>query len=414
MEALEASRRIYELLASAANDNAPRIRAWTGEEWGDPEATSTVVLRHPGALGALLLSASDLTAGEAYVFDDVDLEGDIIDTMRFGADVQDAGWLTKLRVARLARRLPRPYRRHEAERPRFGGRLHSIGRDRKAVSHHYDTGNEFFQLFLDPLMVYSCAHFLDPGEALEDAQRRKLDMICRKLELRPGDTFLDVGCGWGALVNHAAANYGVEATGVTLSAEQADEARKRAAAAGMTERVTIVEDDYRNLEGRFDAIASVGMVEHVGPGHLSEYFRHLRAILAPGGQLLNHGIVTRARKRARGTSFVRTYVFPDGELHKVEDAIGAAEDAGFELRDVEALRQSYALTLTRWVANLEANAEAARALVGERTYRIWRLYMAGSVVAFERANIAVDQLLLADPARPWTFGRSRLLAADDP
>ncbi len=413
MEALEASRRIYQLLSSTATGIAPRMRTWTGEEWGDEAATSTLVLQHPGALGALLLSSSDLTAGEAYVFDDIDLEGDIIDTMRFGADLQDAGWLTKLAVARLARRLPRRYRRLEAKRPHFGGRLHSIRRDRRAISHHYDTGNDFFQLFLDPLMVYSCAHFLDPDEPLEDAQRRKLDMICRKLELQPGDAFLDVGCGWGALVIHAAANYGVEATGVTLSAEQADEARKRAAAAGVTERVTILEDDYRNVDGRFDAIASVGMVEHVGLGHLAEYFRHLRSILAPGGQLLNHGIVTRARKRARGTSFVRTYVFPDGELHKVEDAIEAAEDAGFELRDLDALRQSYALTLSRWVANLEANAEAARALAGDRTYRIWRLYMAGSVVAFERADIAVDQLLLADPARPWTYGRSRLLAADD-
>jgi cyclopropane-fatty-acyl-phospholipid synthase len=413
MEALEASRRIYDLLSSAATGVAPRVRAWNGEEWGDEAAMSTLVLQHPGALAALLLPPNDLTAGEAYVFDDIDLEGDIVDTMRFGADLQDAGLLTKLRVARLARQLPRRYRRSEAARPRFGGRLHSIGRDRRAIRHHYDTGNDFFALFLDPLMVYSCAHFLDPHEPLEDAQRRKLDMICRKLELRPGDTLLDVGCGWGALVTHAAANYGVEATGVTLSGEQADEARKRAAAAGMTERVTIIEDDYRNLDSRFDAIASVGMVEHVGLGHLPEYFRHLRSLLAAGGQLLNHGIVTRARKRARGTSFVRTYVFPDGELHKVEDAIESAEDAGFELRDVDALRQSYALTLTRWVANLEANAEAARALAGDRTYRIWRLYMAGSVVAFERANIAVDQLLLADPARPWTFGRSRLLAADD-
>ncbi len=413
MEALETSRRIYDLLSSTATGAVPRIRAWTGEEWGDEAATSTVVLQHPGALAALLLPASDLTAGEAYVFDDIDLEGNIIDTMRFGADLQEAGLLTKLRVARLARRLPRRHRRLQTPRPRFGGRLHSLGRDRKAIRHHYDTGNRFFKMFLDPLMVYSCAHFLDPDEPLEDAQRRKLDMICRKLQLRPGDSFLDVGCGWGALVIHAATHYGVEATGVTLSAEQADDARKRAAAAGITERVTILEDDYRNLEGRFDAIASVGMVEHVGLNHLPEYFRHLRSILAPGGQLLNHGIVTRARKRARGTSFVRTYVFPDGELSKVEDAIEAAEDAGFELRDVEALRQSYALTLTRWVANLEANAEAARALAGERTYRIWRLYMAGSVVAFERASIGVDQLLLADPARPWTFGRRRLLAPDD-
>lgn len=413
MEALDASRRIYELLAATSNGPAPRVRAWSGETWGPEGADSTLVLRHPGAFGALLLPPNDLTAGEAYVFDDVDIEGDIVTTMRFGADLVDAGTMRRLRVARLAASLPRDRRRHQTERPRFSGRLHSIRRDRAAVSHHYDTSNEFFSLFLDPQMVYSCAHFLDPSEPLEKAQRRKLDMICRKLELRPGDRFLDVGCGWGALVLHAATHYGVEATGVTVSEEQADEVAKRAAEAGVTERVRVIRDDYRNISGRYEAVASVGMVEHVGLSKLPGYFRHLRSLLVPGGQLLNHGIVTRDRRPARGTSFVRTYVFPDGQLHKVEDAVAAAEDAGFELRDLEALRQSYALTLTRWVANLEANADAARALVGDRTYRIWRLYMAGSAVAFERAAIAVDQLLLSDPNRPWSFGRRQLLAADD-
>ncbi len=413
MEALEASRRIYDLLAAESGQPPPRVRTWSGDTWGPADASSTLVLRHPGAFGALLLPPTDLVAGEAYVFDDIDIEGDIVALMRFGAGLIDTGALTRLRVVRLAAHLPKERRRHETERPRFTGRLHTIRRDRAAVTHHYDTGNDFFSLFLDPLLVYSCAHFLDPSEPLEMAQRRKLDLICRKLELRPGGRLLDVGCGWGALVVHAAVNHGVEATGVTLSGEQADEAAKRAAEAGVTDRVRIVHDDYRNLSGQFEAIASVGMVEHVGLTKLPGYFRHLRSLLAPGGQLLNHGIVTRDRRPARGTSFVRTYVFPDGQLHKVEDAIAAAEDAGFELRDIEALRQSYALTLERWVANLEANAHAARALVGDRIYRIWRLYMAGSAVAFERATIAVDQLLLADPARPWSFGRHRLLAADD-
>lgn len=389
------------------------MRAWTGETWGPDDAPATVVLRHPGAFGALLLPPTDLTAGEAYIYDDVDVEGDMIAALRFGAALVDAGALRHLRVAQLAALLPRERRRHQSKRARMRGRLHSIRRDRAAVTHHYDTGNDFFSLFLDPLMVYSCAHFLDPSEPLETAQRRKLDLICRKLELGPGDRLLDVGCGWGALVVHAASRYGVEATGVTLSGEQADVAAKRAAESGVADRVRILHDDYRNLAGSFEAIASVGMVEHVGLEKLSQYFRHLRSLLAPGGQLLNHGIVTRSRRPARGTSFIRTYVFPDGQLHKVEDAITAAEDAGFELRDVEALRQSYAVTLNRWVQNLEGNAETARALVGERTYRTWRLYMAGSAVAFEDAAIAVDQLLLADPARPWQWGRRRLLAADD-
>lgn len=412
MEALEASRRVYGLLAAATGES-PRVRAWNGEEWGPEDAPATLVLRHPGALGALLLPPSDITAGEAYVFDDIDIEGDILAMLRFGAALQEVGLLARLRILRLARTLPRERRRHETLRPRFSGRLHSIRRDRAAVSHHYDTGNDFFSMFLDPLMVYSCAHFLHPDEPLEVAQRRKLDLICRKLQLRPGDRLLDVGCGWGALVVHAATHYGVEATGVTVSREQADEARKRAAEAGVTDRVEIVNDDYRNVSGSFDAIASVGMVEHVGVSKLPEYFRHLRSLLTPGGQLLNHSIFTRERKPARGNSFVRTYVFPDGQLHKVEDAVAAAEDAGFELRDVDMLRQSYALTLRHWVANLERNADAARAMVGDRTYRIWRMYMAGSSVAFERGAITVGQLVLTDPSRPWRFGRSHLLASDD-
>ena len=413
MEALEASRRIYELLAHAAPEAPVRVRSWTGEEWGPDDATATLVLQHEGSFSSLLLPPSDLSAGEAYVFDDVDIEGDIVAAMRFGAALMGASMTTKARVLALASRLPRRRRRDAALRPRLGGRVHSIRRDKQAVSHHYDTSNDFFKLFLDPLMVYSCAYFLDPAETLETAQRRKLDLICRKLGLKNGDRFLDVGCGWGALVVHAASNYGVRATGVTLSHEQADEARKRAAAAGMTESVEILEEDYRKLSGQYDAIASVGMIEHVGLARLPEYFGHLRQLLAPRGRLLNHGIVTRARKRPRGKSFVRTYVFPDGELHKVEDAITAAEDAGFEIRDVEALRENYALTLQHWVANLESNAEEARRLVGEQTYRIWRMYMAGSAVAFESSAIAVDQLLLTDPSRPWEFGRRRLLSPDD-
>ncbi|MGH8911031.1 MAG: class I SAM-dependent methyltransferase, partial [Acidimicrobiia bacterium] len=306
MEALEASRKIYDLLVGATDEPPPRVRAWTGAEWGPSDAAVTLVLNRPGSFGALLVPASDLTAGEAYLYDDVDIEGDLVAMLRWASDLSDAGLVTGLRVARLARMLPRQHRRDEAQRPHLPGRLHSIRRDRRAVTHHYDTGNDFFELFLDPLMVYSCAYFLDAAEPLETAQRRKLDVICRKLELGPGDRFLDIGCGWGALAIHAATNYGVESTGVTVSGEQADVARKRAAEAGVTDRVNIVTEDYRHLDGTFDAIASVGMVEHVGLTHLPEYFGHVRELLAPGGQVLNHGIVARARKRARGKSFVRT------------------------------------------------------------------------------------------------------------
>lgn len=413
MEALEASRRIYDIMASAGGSPTPNVRTWTGEEWGPADAPATLVLRHPGAFGALLFPPSDLIAGEAYVFDDVDIEGDIRELLRFAAALDSAGVVTAARIAALVRHLPRERRRHQTERPRLTGRLHSMRRDRQAVRHHYDTGNDFFELFLDPLKVYSCAYYLNPDESLETAQRRKLDLICRKLELAEGQRFLDVGCGWGSLVIHAAATYGVEATGVTVSVEQAEAASKAAAEAGVGDRVTILTQDYRQVRGRYDAIASVGMVEHVGLAKLGRYFDHLRSLLAPGGALLNHGIVTRSRVRERGRSFVRTYVFPDGELHTVDDAVAAAEDAGFELRDIEALRMNYALTCAAWVRNLEDNADAARALVGDRTYRIWRMYMAGSSVAFERGAIGVNQLLLADPGRRWRHGRHRLLAEDD-
>jgi cyclopropane-fatty-acyl-phospholipid synthase len=225
---------------------------------------------------------------------------------------------------------------------------------------------------------------------------------------------LDVGCGWGALAIHAARDYGAIVTGITLSDEQAGEARKRVDAAHLGDQVTIEVADYRDVKGEFEAIASIGMVEHVGRKELPGYFSILRDRLAPGGQLLNHGIVTRDRKRSKGKpTFVNTYVFPDGELTNVDRVIAAAEDAGFELRDAESLRSSYALTLRLWVSKLESNRSAAVAASSEQTYRIWRLYMAGSAVAFERSAISIFQLLLSDPARPWTYGRRGLLAPDD-
>lgn len=364
----------------------------------------------------MLLPPNDLSVGEAYIFNDIDFEGDLAAIVEFGARLGDArkSATTKLRLLRLLRQLPDAPRRDSNKRPGFSGFLHSRKRDKEVVGHHYNTGNDFFEQFLDPQLVYSCAYFLDPSEPLEFAQRRKLDVVCRKLQLVPGMKLLDVGCGWGALVIHAAQRYGVEATGITLSPEQAAYARIRARAAGVADRVTIEERDYRELKGQWDAIASVGMVEHVGRKELDKYFRTLRAVLAPGGQVLNHGIVTRDRHIRRTTpTFVNTYVFPDGELLPVDMVAGAAEESGFEIRDAESLRAHYALTLRHWVTNLEKNWDAAIEATDERTYRIWRLYMAASAVAFERAAISVYQLLLSDPARAWTFGRSGLLAGDD-
>jgi len=416
MDALELSRQAYDILRSMDGRFAPRVRTWTGEEWGPDDAAATIVLNKPGALRSMLLPPNDLSAAEAYVYGDVDYEGDLYSLMRFGAELIEGrpGPFKTMRLARLLRQLPEDAGREEAERPRYGGFLHSKRRDREAVTHHYDTGNEFFAQFLDPEMVYSCAHFLSPADTLAEAQRRKLDLICRKLRVSPGMRILDVGCGWGSLVIHAARDYGVKATGITLSEKQASEARKRVDTARLSDQVTIEVRDYRDIKGEYDAIASVGMIEHVGRKELGNYFDTLRKVLAPGGQLLNHGIVTRDRKRGRTKpTFTNTYVFPDGELTNVDEVIAAAEESGLELRDAESLRASYALTLQRWVANLETNRDAAVAAASEETYRIWRLYMVGSAVAFDRSAISVYQLLLSDPHRPWTYGRSELLATDD-
>jgi cyclopropane-fatty-acyl-phospholipid synthase len=410
------SESIYRQLTKLSQAPPPRLRFWDGSEIGPSAATATLVLQHPGAFRSMLVPPNDLSAGEAYVFDDIDIEGDILAMLEFasGLDQSARSRLAAVRALAFAHRLPRDARRAPDHRT-FRGRAHSRARDRETVRYHYDTGNEFFQTFLDDRMVYSCAHFLDPSDTLEVAQQRKLDLICRKLELSEGQRFLDVGCGWGGLVIHAAARYGVHATGITLSSEQAQFARIKAKEMHLEDRIEILECDYRDVTGDFDAIASVGMFEHVGRAQLATYFEKLRSVLAADGQLLNHGITNRNRnlRRRRSDSFVGRYVFPDGDLRPVEESIEIAERAGFELRDVEAMRMSYALTLRQWVRRLEANRDLAIEYSSERTYRVWRAYMAGSAIAFEQRAIGLYQLLLADPARPWQYGRSRLLASDD-
>lgn len=417
MDSKDATKAIIGILLDRSG-NPLAFRLWDGERIGPADAPVTIALQHPGALRALLIPPDDLTAGEAYVYDDVDIEGDIFSLLDFGFEFVEGGMSksTALSLFRLARKLPRQSRRRNADRPKKQGRLHSIRRDRQDIRYHYDVGNAFYRQFLDPLMVYSSAAFLDPTEPLETAQRRKLDMICRKLQLRSGQRLLDVGCGWGALVTHAVRNYGVDAVGITLSSQQAAWARELVDREGLTDRITILECDYREIEGTYDAIASIGMFEHVGRIKMRAYFERLRNLLAPGGVLLNHGIGTRDRGRGRGRikpTFVSTYVFPDGELLPIEEVIGVAERSGFELRDLESLRISYAVTLRRWVANLERHRAEAIAAADERIYRIWRAFMAGSALSFEKARISVYQLVLADPCRPWTYGRAWAMAEDD-
>jgi cyclopropane-fatty-acyl-phospholipid synthase len=287
------------------------------------------------------------------------------------------------------------------------GVQHSKRRDKQAVSQHYDVGNDFYSIVLGESMVYSCAYWTrnEPGYGLADAQRDKLDLICRKLGLEPGMRLLDVGCGWGSLAMHAAQNYGVRVVGITLSGEQADYARKAVAEAGLTGQVEIRIQDYRDLDdGPFDAISSVGMAEHVGTAPYLDYARILHRQLKPGGRLLNHQI---ARLHLPPTppnrrSFIDAYVFPDGELAPIGTTVTLLEEAGFEVRDVHALREHYGRTLRAWVANLESDWSAAVRLTSPGRARVWRLYMAASALAFEQARIGVNQVLAVKGHRDGT------------
>lgn len=280
----------------------------------------------------------------------------------------------------------------------MSGRLHSISRDRDAVAYHYDISNEFYALWLDRRLVYSCGYFTDPADDLDAAQERKLDYTCRKLRLTPGERLLDIGCGWGGLLLYAATRYGAEGVGITLSRPQADLANERIREAGQGDRCRVLVCDYREMDGAgaFDKIASVGMVEHVGESRLPEYFRRAFRLLRPGGVFLNHGIAANpAYPAPPGPSFSDHYVFPDGELPPLGVTLRAAEDQGFEVRDVENLREHYILTLGHWRRRLEERCAEARRIAGEAIYRTWRLYLAGAAHTFSVGKNNVYQALLS-------------------
>ncbi|MFJ8083744.1 class I SAM-dependent methyltransferase [Streptomyces sp. NPDC096205] len=406
----EVAPRLKSLLEQVLGVPLPvRIRAWDGSQAGPPDAP-VLIVRNRRALRRLLFKPGELGMARAWVAGDLDVEGDFYTTLDLMSGLiwerdddarttlealRDPGVraaaLGLVRLAGLP--LPPAPPPEEVRRP---GHLHTRRTDRRAISHHYDVGNDFYELVLGPSMVYSCAYWEDGG-TLEDAQRDKLELICRKLALRPGQRLLDVGCGWGSMAIHAAREHGVSVLGVTLSQEQAAYARKRVAEEGLTDRVEIRVQDYRDVtDGPFDAISSVGMAEHVGAERYLEYTRTLYALLKPGGRLLNHQIARRPQSDEESYSvdaFIDAYVFPDGELQPIGTTVTQLERAGFEVRDVEAIREHYALTLRRWVANLEAGWEQAVRLAGAGRARVWRLYMAASALAFEHNRIGVNQVL---------------------
>lgn len=397
-----------------------RIRAWDGSEAG-PLGGPTLVLHNRRALRRILWKPGELGLARAWVAGDLTVDGDLFDLLdRVGGllwerdrapgaapapAAEDTGPAALLRDprARAAVRslvgLARPWTAPAPppeEAARRGGPRHTKGSDRQAISHHYDVGNAFYERVLGPSMVYSCAYWT-PGGSLEDAQRDKLDLVCRKLALRPGDRLLDVGCGWGSMALHAAREYGAKVTGVTLSREQAAYARKRVAEEGLADLVEIRVQDYRDVkDGPYDAVSSIGMAEHVGAERYRTYARSLYGLLRPGGRLLNHQIARRPapdEEAYRINAFIDAYVFPDGELSPLGTTVGELERAGFEVRDVEALREHYALTLRAWVARLEEHWEEAVRLTSPGRARVWRLYMAASALAFEHNRLGVNQVL---------------------
>lgn len=432
--------------AGLGADTPVRVRCWDGSELGPPDAPVQLTFTSSRALRRMLWAPNELGFARAYVSGDVLIEGDLmagLAALERVADpelgpgvVIDASTRRALVKAALRLGVAGPPPRPPAEEARLRGLRHSRTRDAQAIAHHYDVGNEFYELVLGPSMTYSCAYYerehgtasgpasrsasglaSDPAHGLEEAQQAKNDLVARKLGLKPGMRVLDVGCGWGAFVCNAARNYGVEAVGITLSQEQADHARRRAIDEGVGDRVDIRIQDYRDVpDGPFDAIASIGMAEHVGRAMLSTYSAGLFDLMRPGGRLLNHAISRRPGQVARfsRTSFIDRYVFPDGELQPMAGMVEALEHAGFEVRDVESLREHYALTLRAWVANLEANWDKAVQLTSAGRARVWRLYMAGSALAFEGNRIGVNQVLAVRPdARGFSgmpLGRASLLA----
>jgi cyclopropane-fatty-acyl-phospholipid synthase len=412
------------------------IRLWDGTIVSgevSPSADFTLLIRRRGTLRRMLLPPSELSIVEAVISNDLDVEGNLESAMGLGDSIgkriQSLGGIAQLIPKVLA--LPRDDEAPPLHESRYGRSLRLLTpRARKSteaeIRFHYDVGNEFYALWLDPSMLYTCAYYRKESDDLATAQINKLNHICRKLRLTAGERFLDIGCGWGGLVMHAAEHYGVEATGITLSAAQAEWAQKRIAEKGLGDRCRVEVMDFRDLpvNARFDKISSVGVTEHVPENRQPDYFAHVFQALQAGGLFLNHcEVSTRAARRTnrlgerigrwlwKRDQFIDKYVFPDAKLIPLASVIRSAESVGFEVRDVESLREHYMMTLRAWVRGLERRKAEAIKLVGDRTYRVWRLYMSAGAFGFRSAGLNIVQTLLA---KPTENGKSNVpLTRDD-
>jgi cyclopropane-fatty-acyl-phospholipid synthase len=365
-----------------------RVVLWNGRHYDFGDFAAPAVALHVKSLDALpyLLEPSLDNLGEAYVKGMIDLDGTPADIIATGFALARHSLPATGRFARVVRCF-----------------LHTPTTDREAIRRHYDVSNAFYALWLDPAMVYSCAYFECGDEDLHSAQLKKIDHILAKIRLRPGQRLLDIGCGWGALVLRAAQEYGARCVGITLSEKQFEFARERVRAAGLGDRVAILLEDYREVAGRYDRITSVGMFEHVGREKLPAYFARMRTLLADDGVAMNHGITTTDADDGGfgfgGGEFIDRYVFPDGELPHVGRVLRAMQEGGLEAVDMENLRRHYARTLTLWADNFERSSEAVRREVDEKTFRIWRLYLAGCAYAFAQDHISVYQIVCRKAGR---------------
>lgn len=373
-----------------------RLELWNGQRFDFGEqAPPKVTIRVP-QLSALpyLLTPSLFNLGKAYVEGHIDVEGRATEIISVGSALAQHTLKPEGRFARVVRSMH-----------------HTRKKDEEAIRYHYDVSNDFYRLWLDENMVYSCAYFEHGDEDLATAQLKKIDHILTKIRVQPGQTLLDVGCGWGALVMRAAEKYGAKCIGVTLSENQVELARERVARAGLSDRVEIRLEDYRDLHGRFDRITSVGMFEHVGAKHLHDYFSKLRLLLDDDGIVMNHGITTtdpHDGESAWGAGeFIDRYVFPHGELEHISTVLRAMQESGLEPWDVENLRRHYAKTCEIWADNFEANADRVRATVDDRRFRIWRVYLAGCAYAFAHDWVSLYQVVCVKANRdattlPWS------------